>query len=80
MKKYTLIFIVFFLSYGAFMAQGSPPPPPPSSLGGNGPSCWPASPSCNPTEIPINNGLWLLILAGGGYFIFKSREEFTWKW
>ena len=47
------------------LAQGDPPPPPP---------CWPPE-SC----IPINGGIWMLLLAGlifGGYTAyFKTKTN-----
>ena len=78
MKKYIIIFIVLLFTSIEFMAQGSPPPPPGGTNGG--PTCWPPSPDCNPSSpVPINEGLWLLVLIGGGYLLYKNKKELNIK-
>jgi hypothetical protein len=66
LKKYipTLILAVAGLFYTSSVYSQPPPPPPP-------PPCWP--PPCN---VPINGGLWILLVLGvamGAYFIYKRN-------
>jgi hypothetical protein len=71
MKKYIIFYIVSLFTIGGFVAQGPPPPP-------GGPSCWPPSANCDPvTPVPLNDGIWLLFLFGGGYVLYKNRKELS---
>lgn len=75
MKKYRIIFIFIFLLFNQnVVAQGSPPPPPGGVNGG--PSCWPPSPTCDPsTSVPINEGLVLLLIFGLGYVFIQNKKQ-----
>jgi hypothetical protein len=78
-KLLTLIVtILFTITSQNVMAQGSPPPPP----GGvnSGPSCWPPSPTCDPsTPVPINEGLVLLLIFGLGFVFIQNKKQLSYK-
>ncbi len=75
------ILLVLILSMFTFTAMsqgpcGSPNPPSWCNGGGGGP-CGSANPPswCNNTSVPINNGLWVLIILGLGYGFYTIRKQ-----
>ncbi len=70
--KFIILIITFtFLEIGDLCSQ----PGPPGGGGGGTPPCWPPS-NCT----PINNELWIMVLAGlivGIYFLRKNKLSNT---
>ena len=58
----------FFLLVINLTSYAAAPPPTPG--GGGDPACWP--PPC----IPIDTGIWLLIIAGITFGVIRSLESF----
>ena len=69
-SKYIISIVVLLLvgDYGNLFGQPSPPSGPPN--GPAGPTCWPPV-NC---DVPINNELIILLIAGIGFTIYYNYQ------
>lgn len=72
MKKFaSILFLFFFIAVSYTSFAGGMGPTPPGGGGGPQPGCWPPG---NPTCIPIDGGITLLIAAGLAYGGRKTMQ------